>query len=143
MALFYSSILLAVGASLFYHVVLKMTPTGVNPAISLVVTYALAMVLSLGLLLFFPLKTGIFDAFRQLNWTSYALALALVGLEAGFLLAYRAGWNVSLAAIVVNVAATMLLVVLGIWLFHEKLTVANLAGILLCIAGLVLVNLKS
>ena len=143
MALFYSSILLAVGASLFYHVVLKMTPTGVNPAISLVVTYALAMVLSLGLLLFFPLKTGIIDAFRQLNWTSYALALALVGLEAGFLLAYRAGWNVSLAAIVVNVAATMLLVVLGIWLFHEKLTVANLAGILLCIAGLVLVNLKS
>ena len=37
----------------------------------------------------------------------------------------------------------MLLVVLGIWLFREKLTVANLAGILLCIAGLVLVNLKS
>jgi drug/metabolite transporter (DMT)-like permease len=142
MALFYVSILLAVMASTLYHVIIKVTPTDVNPAISLVATYATAMVLSLGLLVAFPLKTGIGEAFRQLNWASYALAFALVGLEAGFLLAYRAGWNVSVAAIAVNAAATVLLVGVGLGLFRERLTPVNVAGILVCIVGLVMVNLK-
>jgi multidrug transporter EmrE-like cation transporter len=142
MALFYVSILLAVTASTLYHVIIKVTPADVNPAISLVATYATAMVLSLGLLVVFPLKTGIGEAFRQLNWASYALAFALVGLEAGFLLAYRAGWNVSVAAIVVNAAATVLLVGVGIGLFRERLTPVNVVGILVCVVGLVMVNLK-
>jgi len=39
-----------------------------------------------------------------LNWTSFALAFAIAGVEIGFLLAYRAGWNISLGAIASNVA---------------------------------------
>jgi drug/metabolite transporter (DMT)-like permease len=142
MVLFYVAILLAVSASTLYHIIIKVTPAEVNPAISLAATYATAMLLSLGLLVVFPLKTGIGEAFRQLNWASYALAFALVGLEAGFLLAYRAGWNVSVAAIVVNAAATVLLVGVGIGLFRERLTPVNVLGILVCVVGLVLVNLK-
>lgn len=140
MILFYLSIFLAIVASVMYHVVLKVTPGYVNPAISLVVTYGLAMVLSLGLLALFPLKTSIVEAFRQLNWASYALALALVGLEAGYLLAYRAGWRISIAAILVNATMTLLLIPVGLSLFREELTPVNLAGILVCIAGLVMMN---
>lgn len=53
MILFYFSIVLAIAATVLYHVVLKVTPAHVNPAISLVITYGLAMLLSLGLLPFF------------------------------------------------------------------------------------------
>lgn len=140
MILFYFSIVLAVAASVMYHMVLKVTPAHVNPAISLVVTYGLAMVLSLGLLTLFPLKTGIVEAFKQLNWASYALALSLVGLEAGYLLAYRAGWRISVAAIFVNATMTLLLIPVGLSLFKEKLTPVNIAGILVCAAGLVMMN---
>jgi drug/metabolite transporter (DMT)-like permease len=143
MIIFYFSIVLAIAASVMYHVVLKVTPASVNPAISLVVTYGLAMVLSLCLLPFFPLKTGIVEAFRQLNWASYVLAIALVGLEAGFLLAYRSGWRVSTAAILVNATMTLLLVPIGLSLFKERLTPLNIGGILVCIAGLVMMNWRN
>jgi multidrug transporter EmrE-like cation transporter len=142
MFLFYASISIAVMATMCYHIVLKLTPGNVNPAISLVVTYATAMLLSLGLLIIFPLKIGVVDAFKELNWTSYALGLALVGLEVGFLLAYRAGWKVSTAAIIVNASVTMLLIPVGVALFREQLTPVNVAGILVCVVGLVMVNLR-
>ena len=143
MILFYFSIVLAISASVMYHVILKVTPGHVNPAISLVTTYGLAAVLSLALLPFFPLKTGIVEAFRELNWASYVLALALVGLEAGYLLAYRAGWRISVAAIFVNATMTLLLIPIGLSLFEEKLSPLNVAGILVCLSGLVMMSLKS
>ena len=143
MILFYFAIVLTIAASVMYHVVLKVTPGHVNPAISLVITYGLATLLSLGLLPFFPLKTGIVEAFKQLNWASYILAFALVGLEAGYLLAYRAGWRISVAAIFVNATMTLLLIPIGLSLFKEKVTPLNIAGILVCLAGLVMMSWRN
>ena len=47
---------------------------------------------------------------RQLNWASVLLAVSIVGLEVGFLLVYRSGWNIGLAAVLANVAASLILV---------------------------------
>jgi drug/metabolite transporter (DMT)-like permease len=142
MYLFYLSIILAVLSSLMYHVILKFTPANVNPALSFAVTYAAAAVLCLLLLPLFPLKDGVTSALRRLNWASYALAFALVGLEVGFLLAYRAGWEISIAAIFVNAVVTILLVPVGVSLFTERLSTANVVGILVCVIGLTLVNMS-
>lgn len=138
---FYLSIALAVLSSMLYHVILKFTPSNVNPALSLAVTYTIAVVLCLALLFFFPLKETATSALKQLNWASFALAFALVGLEVGFLLAYRTGWNISVAAIVVNVVVTVLLVPIGVLLFRERLSLVNVVGILFCAIGLVMVNI--
>jgi drug/metabolite transporter (DMT)-like permease len=138
--LFYVSISMAVLSSLLYHVILKSTPQHVNPAISLAVTYAVAVLVSLALLPVFPLSGSILGALKELNWASYALALALVGLEVGFLLAYRAGWNISTAAILVNVAVTLLLLPIGVLALKESLSVVNVAGVLVCLVGLVMIN---
>lgn len=142
MSLFYFSISLAILSTLLYHVTQKMTPVGANPALALIVTYATSLVLCGMLLLVFPLTTGLQAAFLQLNWASFGLAFALVGLEVGFLLAYRTGWNISLAAIFVNVAGTLLLIPIGLLFFNEKLSPVNLIGVVLCIAGLLLANWK-
>jgi len=140
MFLFYFSIGLAIFSTVLYHLTQKMTPTSANPALALTVTYLTSLALCLVFLAFTPPPDGLKAAFGQLNWASYALALALVGLEVGFLLAYRVGWNISVAAIVVNVAGTLLLVPVGVLFFKEKLSPVNLLGILVCIAGLVMVN---
>jgi drug/metabolite transporter (DMT)-like permease len=141
MYLFYLSIILVMLSSLMYHVILKFTPADVNPALSLAVTYAAATALCLLLLPLFPLKAGMTNALRRLNWASYALAFALVGLEVGFLLAYRAGWRISVAAILVNAVVTILLVPVGVSLFRERLSAANVVGILVCAIGLILMNM--
>lgn len=138
--MFFFSIILAVISSMLYHVFIKLTPSDVNPALSLIMTYITAAILCLGLLLLFPLEGNAIDALRQLNWASWALALAIVGLEMGFLLAYRAGWQISTVAVVVNATMMVLLVPIGVRLFREELSRLDMLGILVCIIGLVMVN---
>jgi uncharacterized membrane protein len=140
--LYYGAITVAILSSMLYHVFIKLTPQGAHPALSLVVTYSVAAALCGGMLLVQPPKTSWADAFKQLNWATYALALAIVGLEFAYILAYRAGWRISIAAVLVNTTVTMLLIPIGLLAFQEKLSPLNAAGILVAIAGLVMMNVK-
>jgi len=131
---------LAILCTVGYHLVLKVTPAGVNPLLSLMLTYALVTVV-LGVILL--LAPGAFDwrqELRQLNWTALALAVVIVGLDLGFLYLYRGGFEVRLGALVTQSAAAMLLLIVGVAVFREKLSAANVAGLVLCLAGLWLVN---
>ena len=87
-----------------------------------------------------PTTSGVWAEVRRLNWASYLLAVSIVGLEVGFLLAYRTGWNIGLAAVLVNVVASLLLVPVAILVFKEQLNWVNIAGILTCLAGLIMLN---
>lgn len=142
MFLFYFSITLAIASTAFYHFVAKSTPANVNFTISLLVTYAVAFGVVLLTLFFFPLQGGLGAELRKLNWASVGLAVAIVGIEFGFLLTYRAGWSVGVAAVLVNVVATLILVPVAIFLFKDKLTWVNIMGILVCLVGLLMLNWK-
>src|SRR6266540_2134641 len=142
MFLFYFSITLAIASTALYHFSQKGTPANVNPAVSITVTYVVAFLLTVSLLIFLPVKNGLLSEVRKLNSASYLLAFSIVGLEVGFLLAYRAGWNIGIAAVLVNVAASLILVPVAIFLFREKLSLVNTIGILVCLAGLVMLNWK-
>jgi drug/metabolite transporter (DMT)-like permease len=142
MFLFYFSITLAIASTALYHFSQKGTPANVNPAVSITVTYVVAFLLTVSLIYFLPVKNGLFSELRKLNWASYLLAFSIVGLEVGFLLAYRAGWNIGIAAVLVNVTASLILVPVAIFLFKEKLSLVNIIGILVCLAGLVMLNWK-
>ena len=103
---------LAVVATVAYHVILKLTPAGANPFLSLMLTYGAVTVLFAGVLLLAPGEFAWREEMRQLNWTAIALALAIIGLDLGFILLYRTGFEVSLGALVTQTAAAMLLGVL-------------------------------
>jgi multidrug transporter EmrE-like cation transporter len=140
MFLFYFSISLAIASSALYHFVAKSTPSNVNFTVSLLVTYAVAFVITLIGFIFFPVKNSIMAEIRQLNWASIGLAIAVVGIEFGFLLTYRAGWNLGIAAVLVNVVASLILVPVAILVFRDEITWVNILGILVCLAGLVMLN---
>ena len=140
MFLFYFSISLAIASSAVYHFVAKSTPPNVNFTVSLLVTYAVAFVITLLGFFFFPATNGIVNDVRQLNWASIGLAIAVVGIEFGFLLVYRSGWNLGIAAVLVNVVASLLLVPVAILVFKDKISWVNILGILVCLAGLVMLN---
>ena len=80
------------------------------------------------------------ESLRHVNWTAPALAATIVGLDLGFLLLYRAGFELSLAQIVTQSSAAVLLIGAGVLVFRERLTLANVAGIVLCVAGLWLIS---
>lgn len=141
MFLFYFSISLAIASSALYHFVAKSTPANVNFTVSLLVTYAVAFVVTLFTFFVFPTK-DVLAELKQLNWASIGLAIAIVGIEFGFLLTYRAGWNLGIAAVLVNVVASLILVPVAILVFKDKISWINIAGIFVCLVGLVMLNWK-
>ena len=134
MFLFYFSITLAICSSALYHFSAKSVPSNINFAISLVVTIITTLL--------FPAENGLAFELKQLNWSSFLLAIAIVGIEFGFLLTYRAGWNLGIAAVLVNVVASLILVPVAILFFKDKVSWINIAGILICLVGLVMLNWK-
>jgi len=140
--MYYAAILLTVASNVLYHIFQKLTPIAVNPMLALAVTYATATLFCMGLFFLLPDHRPLEESLRVVTWPSAALGLAIVGLELGFLLAYRSGWNISLAALVSTVAVALVLLPIGLALFRERLSLANSAGFMLCIAGLLLMNRK-
>lgn len=140
MPLFYLSFAVALASSVLYHLFQKSIAPEVNPVISLLVTYLTAIVLCLPLFALFPLGDGLAEALRRVNWASFALAAAIVGLELGFLLAYRAGWNISVTGVAVNAAAAVVLLPVGLAFFRERPSLINVIGVFVSIVGLVMVG---
>jgi len=140
--MFYGAIALTILSNILYHLFQKVIPGNVNPLVSLAVTYLVAAIATLLLLPLFPLQGALAAEVRKVNWASIALGGVIVGLELGFLLAYRAGWNLSLANLVSNTTVAILLIPFGLLLFKEDLSPLNILGVILALAGLVLVNLR-
>ncbi len=128
-------------STVLYNLFQKLTPADANPALALSVTYSISLTATLMMFLFYP-TASLSTSFQKLNWASFALGLAIFGVEISTLLAYRAGWPISLLGIMVNVVASVALVLVGLIFFKEKLTLVNILGIVICICGLAMINFK-
>ena len=135
-------LLLAIVTTVGYHLVMKLTPAAVNPLLSLAASYMLGAAVFLACYALAPDAPPFREALKPLNWTVFALAAMVVGLDVGFLMLYRSGFDVSLGQIVTQSGAALVLVIAGVALFREKINAANLAGISLCVIGLWLINRK-
>jgi uncharacterized membrane protein len=140
--MYYAAIILTVASNVLYHIFQKITPTAANPLLALAVTYATSTMFCMGFFFILPDHKTLTESLKVVTWSSVALGLAIVGLELGFLLAYRSGWNIGLAALASTVAVALILLPIGLMFFRERLSLANSAGFVLCIAGLVLMNWK-
>ena len=133
---------LVVVSNIVYQICAKSSPASVNPLASLTVTYGVGAVIS-GALYFLLNKNGsLLQEYRSLNWAPFVLGIVIVGLEVGFLYAYRAGWKISTASIVQSAFLAVALVIVGALLYHEKVGWNQLVGVGLCLAGLVFINMK-
>lgn len=140
MKVFYASLALTIAGNVLYHLAQKSIPATVHPVVSIVASYMTAIVLSFVALLVFPLRESLGVEMRRLNWATIAVGLAIVAVEIGFLLAYRAGWRVSIASVTANTTVALILLPTGMLLFRERLSATNGVGLVLCVIGLVLVT---
>jgi uncharacterized membrane protein len=134
------SIALIVASNILYNVCQKSTPQKANPFSALLLTYLVAGILTvIAFYLSKPEKT-LFQSFKGLNWTSPVLGIAIVGLEFGYIMAYRAGWNISVGSLVANILLALALIPIGIIFYQEGFGLHKILGAILCIAGLILIN---
>lgn len=134
---------LAITGQVLYHVTQKSISPGTHPVISLLMFYLLAAVLTLPLFLLFPLQTSLWGEVQKLNSAVYGVALSIVLIEIGFLLAYRAGAELSSAAVLTAAVVAISTLLIGFAFFREALSLAKVAGIVLCIAGIGLMTYQS
>lgn len=133
---------LVVVSNTVYQIGAKSVPKGMNPFASLIVTYAIGAVASA--ILYFALRSGgsLSKEFGKLNWVPFVLGIVIVGLEAGWIYAYKAGWQISTGFIVQSAFLATVLLLVGYFLYHEPLTWNKLVGAVLCLAGLIFINYK-
>jgi uncharacterized membrane protein len=133
---------LTVGGMVFYHLSQRSIPKSINPFFGTLIAYLVGIVVC-GIFAFtYPGNKSFASALKQSNWAVYLMGASAALIEVGFMLAYRAGWRISLAAITTNVAVTCLLIPIGLLVFREQLSPRNIIGLIFCILGLTLVAQK-
>jgi drug/metabolite transporter (DMT)-like permease len=133
---------LVVLSNVFYQICAKSVPAGMNPLASLTITYVVGAVASFILYYALNKDANIIQEYSKVNWAPVVLGLVIVGLEVGYIYAYKAGWPVSTAQIVQAAVLAVILIFVGYLLYHEAVTWNKIAGIIVCFAGLVLINIK-
>ena len=136
----YWPILLAVFSDIFYQICAKSTPANLNPFASLTVTYLVGAVIST--VIFFITSGGgnLLDEWKEVNWSTFVLGLAIVGLEAGAIYMYKVGWAVNTGYIVKAILLAIALIAVGYFLYKESFSLNKALGILACLVGLYLIN---
>ena len=135
-------IALVIISNVVYQICAKSVPKEMNPFASLTVTYVVGAIAST--ILFFILgKNGnLIKEYSKLNWAPFVLGIVIVGLETGWIYAYKAGWQVSTGFIVQSAVLAVMLLVVGYFLYHEAFTWNKVVGVVICLIGLVFINYR-
>ena len=136
-------IALIVLSNTMYQICAKSVPEGMNPFASLTVTYLVGALLSGILYYALGNHSGLLKEYSKLNWAPIVLGIVIVGLEAGYIFAFKAGWQVSTAQVVQAAILAGVLLFVGWLLYHEAMTWNKIIGIVICLIGLVFINLKT
>ena len=135
-------IALVVFSNTLYQICAKEVPAGINAFASLTVTYLVGAVASGLLFLVTGNGANLVQEYGRLNWAPFVLGLVILGLEAGWIYAYKAGWPVSTAFIVQSAILAGFLLAVGYALYREPLAWNKVAGVVICLSGLYVINYK-
>src|ERR1044071_4093792 len=138
---FYLPLVLVIGGNLLYHCGQKSVPKNAYPLLVLIVAYAISLTICM-LIYCFTSDRPLGSILKENNWSVLAIGLGAAIVEIGYLLAYRMGWNISVTSMTSSVMVAAILFPIGVLVFRERVSSANLLGIIFCIFGLILIIRK-
>lgn len=135
-------IALIISANVIYQICAKSIPSASNVMVSLTITYFIGATISA--ILFFATCKGsnFLDEVRKLNYIPLIHGIAIIGLEVGYILAYKAGWEVNKVYMIASSVSFILLLLAGYFMFNEQVTLNKIIGIVVCLIGLIIANFK-
>ena len=133
-------IALVVVSNVVYQVCAKSVPKEMDTMASMTVTYLVGAACSAAL--FFLMNRGgsLLQEYGKMNAAPVLLGISVVGLEVGFLYAYKVGWPVSTASTVQSAFLAIALLAVGALLYHEVITLNKVIGVVICLVGLYILN---
>jgi drug/metabolite transporter (DMT)-like permease len=130
------SAVLLIGSNVVYHVSQKSLPAAVNPIVSIIATFFIALVISILILPIFADMNAIKVSLGYLSWANCLSGISCVGIVLGHVFYYRSGWSLSSGTLFSYGAICIILIPVGLLFFHEKITLSNMAGIIISLVGL-------
>ena len=88
----------------------------------------------------FSQKGNLLGEYAKMNFAPALLGVSVVGLEVGFIYAYKAGWPVSTASIVQSAFLAVALIFVGGLVYKEPVTFNKIFGAAVCLVGLYFIN---
>ena len=133
-------IALAVFSNIVYQICAKGVPKDMDAMASMTITYLVGAVCS-AIMFFIMNKNGnLLHEYSKMNWAPVFLGVSVVGLEVGFIYAYKNGWAVSTASLVQSAFLAVALLFVGALLYHETISVSKVVGVGFCLVGLFFLN---
>jgi len=133
---------LVVLSNTFYHICSKSLPGKMDPFAVLTISYSIGAVVSFILYFVFNKGGSIVAEWEKTNWAPFVLGIVIIGLEAGYIMVYKAGWQVSTAQIVQSAIVAVILIFVGALIYNEQITWNKILGIVICLTGLYFINMK-
>ena len=131
--------LIVICANTVYNISTKSTPTEINSFASLTVTYTVAAVTSLILFFITAENRDLAAELTKANWTAFALGIAIVALEFGFICMFRNGWKISNGQLVASIVLSCVLLAVGLLAYRETVTLRQIVGVAVCAVGLAMI----
>lgn len=128
------ALLIALAGTVLYHLVIRTAPKGLEPFSLLTIVYVSAGLVSLGIAVKYEDVT-LQSLSRNLHPSAFGIALSVLMIEAGYLLAYREGAAIGTASLLVNATLAVLLAIIGWVVFRERLSTQAIIGIAITAAG--------
>jgi drug/metabolite transporter (DMT)-like permease len=140
---YYFPPLLIVFGLVLYQISQKSVDKDANPFVVVAVAYFIGIIACIAGFYLFPKQdTEIIPMIKTIIWSAIGIGLGAAAIEFGFLLAYRAGWNISILPLSANVFSALILILIGFFAYRESLSAEKIIGVLMCIGGLVLITIK-
>lgn len=137
---YYMPLLLVIVSNLVYHNINKnSSTTSTNTFLSLAITYLVSALVAITAYLI--KRPSIAKDLQDINWMSFALGVPIVGIEFGYILMYRYGWQISKGSLIASVILAVALLFIGLLFYKETISLIQFIGILFCIFGVILINL--
>ncbi len=133
-------IVMIVTSNTIYNVCTKSLPGEADSFAALCAAYLTAAGASLACFFLTNPRRRLLAELGKAGWVPLVLGIVIVGLEFGYVAAYRAGWKVNTCSLTANITLACVLVAVGAVLYRESVSLRQLAGMVVCGAGLFLIS---
>ena len=133
-------IVVVVLANVLYQISSKGIAVEQNAFMGLIVNYATA--LSASIILFCMTEhDSVVTEISKTNWACILMGLSITAVEAGFVMIYRLGGQISTISLIVNILLAVVMLIVGITFYSEMLTAQKIIGAVLCIIGIIVISI--
>ena len=121
-------IALVVVSNILYQLCAKSVPKDMDTMASMTVTYTVGAICSAIIYFVINRNGNLLGEYAKMNIAPALLGVSVVGLEVGFIYAYKAGWPVSTASIVQSAFLAVALIFVGGLVYKEPVTFNKIFG---------------